>query len=179
MSVIRFSVFERKSGFVGVAFTEVGIIANTTPKKTKKEAMISLREMIRKGNSLEMLEVGKKEMLPSFVEDVVDFVDGLWRHEKPKSFPKVKIDWRFLTKKERKILETLLRHPRNVVITYGELAEQAGLTKHHARFVGNVMAKNPFPLLIPCHLVVRSSGVAGNYGYGTEKKKQLISTEME
>ncbi len=50
-------------------------------------------------------------------------------------------------------------------ITYGQLAQLAG-SKNAARAVGTAMRRNPFQLIVPCHRVIRSNGVSGNYAGG-------------
>ncbi len=61
-------------------------------------------------------------------------------------------------------------------ISYGSLSRLAGIQRG-ARFVGNVMAKNAFPILIPCHRVVRSNGSIGGFTGGTEWKLFLLNHE--
>lgn len=62
-------------------------------------------------------------------------------------------------------------------VSYGELAEMAGRPRA-ARFVGNVMARNPIPILIPCHRVIAAGGRIGGYGpSGTETKRYLLGLE--
>jgi methylated-DNA-[protein]-cysteine S-methyltransferase len=61
-------------------------------------------------------------------------------------------------------------------MTYGGLAASVGVAGG-ARAVGNVMAGNPFPLVIPCHRVVRSGGSLGGFGGGAEMKKGLLRLE--
>ena len=66
--------------------------------------------------------------------------------------------------------------PRGRVMTYGGLAASVGVAGG-ARAAGNVMAGNPFPLVIPCHRVVRSDGSLGGFGGGEEMKKALLTME--
>ena len=66
--------------------------------------------------------------------------------------------------------------PRGRVMTYGGLAAKLGLPGG-ARAVGNALASNPFPLVIPCHRVVRSDGDLGGFGGGTDMKKALLMLE--
>jgi methylated-DNA-[protein]-cysteine S-methyltransferase len=66
--------------------------------------------------------------------------------------------------------------PRGRVMTYGRLAAKLGLPGG-ARAVGNALAGNPFPLVIPCHRVVRSDGSLGGFGGGTDMKKALLMME--
>jgi O-6-methylguanine DNA methyltransferase len=63
----------------------------------------------------------------------------------------------------RRVYKMTMRIPKGKVTTYGMLAEHAG-TKKAPRAVGNAMARNPLPLVIPCHRVVRSTLQVGNYG---------------
>ena len=60
-------------------------------------------------------------------------------------------------------------------MTYGEVARKSGLT-NAARFVGNVMASNRFAPIVPCHRVVGSSGLGG-YGFGLDKKQEILKRE--
>ena len=45
------------------------------------------------------------------------------------------------------------------------------------RFVGTTLANNPFPILIPCHRVIRSDGSFGRFGGGSDLKRKLIELE--
>jgi methylated-DNA-[protein]-cysteine S-methyltransferase len=76
----------------------------------------------------------------------------------------------------RRVLLADGKIPRGRVMTYGGLAASVGVTGG-ARAVGNVMAGNPFPLVIPCHRVVRSGGSLGGFGGGAEMKKALLMME--
>jgi len=62
------------------------------------------------------------------------------------------------------------------VISYGELAMLAGIPRG-GRFVGNTMAKNRFPVIIPCHRVIKSDGTPGTYTSGPERKIFLLNHE--
>jgi methylated-DNA-[protein]-cysteine S-methyltransferase len=76
----------------------------------------------------------------------------------------------------RRVLLADGKIPWGRVMTYGGLAASVGVTGG-ARAVGNVMAGNPFPLVIPCHRVVRSGGWLGGFGGGAEMKKALLRLE--
>ncbi|HHY00403.1 MAG TPA: MGMT family protein [Methanothermobacter sp.] len=74
-----------------------------------------------------------------------------------------------------KVLQMVLKIPKGEVRTYKEVAES--LNSKAWRAVGNAMARNPFPLVIPCHRVVKSNLTLGNYGGGVEMKKKLLKNE--
>ncbi|MDD5724030.1 MAG: MGMT family protein [Syntrophales bacterium] len=76
---------------------------------------------------------------------------------------------------QRVFLETM-RIPCGSVTSYGELAE-AIHAPGAARAVGSALARNPFPLIIPCHRVVKSDGCSGQFGGGREMKKALLRLE--
>lgn len=78
---------------------------------------------------------------------------------------------------QRAVLLKTLEIPRGEVRTYAWIAKEIGHPKA-VRAVGTALANNPIPLLIPCHRVVRSDGVIGNYGAGgPENKRALLSME--
>ena len=66
--------------------------------------------------------------------------------------------------------------PSGYVTTYGELAKEINL-KNGQRAIGQIMKKNPFPVIIPCHRVVKSDGTIGGYAYGSERKKHMLTGE--
>ena len=82
------------------------------------------------------------------------------------------------TKFEIKVWNSISKIPRGEVRTYKELAIQINRPKS-ARAVANACGKNPFPVKIPCHRVIRSDGKLGGYSGkgGTKTKKKLLKNE--
>jgi methylated-DNA-[protein]-cysteine S-methyltransferase len=66
--------------------------------------------------------------------------------------------------------------PKGRVTTYGELAKAVGL-KNGQRVIGRIMNKNPFPVIVPCHRVILSSGKIGGYAWGENVKTKMLSKE--
>ncbi len=90
---------------------------------------------------------------------------------------RLRFDLRGLTPFSQAVLEKTLQIPRGQVRPYGWVAREIG---HPAavRAVGTALANNPIPYFIPCHRVVRSDGVIGNYGGGgPEAKRSILSLE--
>lgn len=77
---------------------------------------------------------------------------------------------------DRQVYKKLLKVPKGKVTTYGELAKAVGL-KNGQRAIGRIMNKNPFPVIIPCHRVVKSDGTIGGYFYGHQVKTKMLSDE--
>jgi methylated-DNA-[protein]-cysteine S-methyltransferase len=67
------------------------------------------------------------------------------------------------SKFQRAVYNMTMRIPKGKVTTYGKLAEHAG-PKRASRAVGNALARNPLPLVVPCHRVVLSTLEVGSYG---------------
>ena len=87
----------------------------------------------------------------------------------------VELDWTGVDATHRHVLETLREiAPFGTTVTYGELGRRAGVDD--PRDVGVLMARNPIPLVVPCHRVVASDGLGG-YGGGLELKQRLLELE--
>jgi methylated-DNA-[protein]-cysteine S-methyltransferase len=81
-----------------------------------------------------------------------------------------------LTSFEQAVLSKTLEIPPGEVRPYGWVARQIGRPRA-VRAVGSALGRNPVPVLIPCHRVVRSDGHVGNYGLGVPMKRALLSAE--
>jgi methylated-DNA-[protein]-cysteine S-methyltransferase len=66
--------------------------------------------------------------------------------------------------------------PRGRVSTYGLIARHLS-DRNAARAVGNALATNPFPLIVPCHRAVRSDGGLGGFQGGPAMKRALLERE--
>ena len=82
------------------------------------------------------------------------------------------------TKFQLKIWGILKKIPKGTVKTYSEVARAVGKPLA-VRAVANAIAKNPYPIQIPCHRVIRSNGLLGGYSGkgGVKKKKNLLRKE--
>lgn len=79
---------------------------------------------------------------------------------------------------QKKVLTTLRHVPYGETISYGELAEKIGTPKA-SRAVGQANAKNPIPIVIPCHRVIGSNGKLTGFGGGIAVKKALLDLEQK
>jgi methylated-DNA-[protein]-cysteine S-methyltransferase len=87
----------------------------------------------------------------------------------------VSLDWAGVDATHRHVLETLCEiAPYGATVTYGELGARAGVAD--PREVGVMMARNPLPLVVPCHRVVAADGLGG-YGGGLDLKRRLLELE--
>jgi methylated-DNA-[protein]-cysteine S-methyltransferase len=80
------------------------------------------------------------------------------------------------TRFEADVLSALAAVPYGSTVSYRELAALAGRPAAQ-RAAGSVMARNPLPVILPCHRVVRSDGTLGNYGDDPRWKARLLTLE--
>lgn len=79
---------------------------------------------------------------------------------------------------QKKVWKEISKIPKGKVRTYKELAKLIGKPKS-SRAVANACGKNPYPIKIPCHRVIRSDGSLGGYSGkgGIKTKKNLLKKE--
>jgi len=97
----------------------------------------------------------------------------------PARFPDLPLDWDSLPGFTRRVLERLFAWVgHGAVVTYGELARLAG-EAGKARAGGQAMARNPWPLVVPCHRVLGSTGGLTGYTnpHGLGLKALLLRLE--
>lgn len=76
----------------------------------------------------------------------------------------------------RQVVEQLQQIPYGETRSYGEVARAVG-SPGAVRAVGTACRRNPLPIAIPCHRVVRSDGALGQYAGGVEAKRVLLDIE--
>jgi len=89
---------------------------------------------------------------------------------------RMKFDLSSVSEFESAVLRKALEIPRGEVRPYAWIAREIGRPKA-VRAVGTALGKNPIPLLIPCHRVVRSDGRIGDYALGREAKRAMLEAE--
>jgi len=155
-----YAVFETVLGPVYVAWNRLGVSAAMRSKSAAEFQEWFEREVGRR-----LVRVDPPADLAGKISDQLS---GKRR---------LRFDLRGLTPFSQAVLEKTLQIPRGQVRPYGWVAREIG---HPAavRAVGTALANNPIPYFIPCHRVVRSDGVIGNYGGGgPEAKKNILSLE--
>jgi methylated-DNA-[protein]-cysteine S-methyltransferase len=88
----------------------------------------------------------------------------------------VALDWRLSLGFRREVLRATARIPYGRTASYREVAARAG-SPAAVRAAGTALARNPLPILVPCHRVVPSGGGLGGYRGGAETKARLLALE--
>ena len=104
-------------------------------------------------------------------ESIIDYFKG-----KPIHLPWGWLEMGDLTKLQQSVLKSTADIPYGALRSYRDIAEAVGRPRAY-RFVGSTLANNPFPILIPCHRVIRSDGSLGQFGGGSDLKRKLIELE--
>ena len=155
-----YAVFETVLGPVYVAWNPLGVsAAMRAPSATYFE------EWFRRDVGRRLVRVEPPADLAAKIEDQLA---GKRR---------MRFDLRSVGPFAQAVLHKTLEIPRGQVRPYGWIAREIGHPLA-VRAVGTALANNPIPYFIPCHRVVRSDGVIGNYGGGgPEAKKNILSLE--
>lgn len=88
----------------------------------------------------------------------------------------VTIDWGGVGSFQRRVLETARTIPFGRTLSYNEVARAIGSPKS-SRAVGQALARNPVPIVVPCHRVLASDGTLHGYAGGIERKRMLLQLE--
>ncbi|MHA1378164.1 MAG: MGMT family protein [Candidatus Helarchaeota archaeon] len=86
------------------------------------------------------------------------------------------LDFKKITTFQKKVLMITKKIPKGKVTTYGMIAKILG-NNYYSRAVGNALNKNPYPIEIPCHRVIKSNGDLGGYAKGSDIKEELLKKE--
>jgi O-6-methylguanine DNA methyltransferase len=153
-----YAMFETVLGPVYVAWSRLGVSAAMRSRSAEE-----FEAWFRKDVGRELVRV---EPPAGMAQKIADQLEGKRR---------LQFDLRQLTPFSQAVLRKTLQIRRGEVRPYGWIAREIG---HPAavRAVGTALANNPIPYFIPCHRVIRSDGVIGNYGGGGPQAKRDILT---
>jgi methylated-DNA-[protein]-cysteine S-methyltransferase len=163
---IKYTIFKTKWGCFGLAATDNGLLRTALPlAKREKVKLQLLRYFPSAQYDKALFKNVQKQITAYFDGDRINFGD----------IPVV-LDGLGLF--ARRVLTACRRIEFGRIVTYGRLAEMAG-KPGAARAVGGVMAKNPLPLIIPCHRVICANGSLGGFSAtgGIRTKAKLIELE--
>lgn len=146
-------------GSVRVGWTDAGVCRVILLSREEADRAVSFEGERASGDVLKTLE------------GLLDYLDG-----RPVTFEDVRLDYSGASAFRRKVWETVRRIPYGQIRTYGWIAKRMGKPRA-ARAVGTAMARNPFPIIVPCHRVVGADFRLGRFSAGIEWKRHLHAIE--
>jgi methylated-DNA-[protein]-cysteine S-methyltransferase len=162
----HYHVFETAMGFCAIAWSDRGIVRFQLPVKSAEAAD---RFMRRRASGAEL--GAPPEDVAVIVAAAKRYFDG-----EETDFSHVRLDLGDQDAFFSRIYDALRRVGWGRTTTYGALAKEVGAGREAARDVGEAMANNPAPLIIPCHRVLAAGGKIGGFsapGGATTKIRML------
>jgi methylated-DNA-[protein]-cysteine S-methyltransferase len=165
----NFSVFETAAGFCAIAWSDAGITRFMLPSSTAQATEHNLRRRVADA---------QPGTPPAHVTAAIDAAKRYFAGEKM-DFSGLQLDLGGQGEFFRKIYAALRRVGWGHTTTYGALAKEAGAGPEAARDVGQAMAKNPVPLIIPCHRVLAAGNKLGGFSApgGSSTKERMLELE--
>ena len=169
---IETAVFKTRLGWFGVMLQEGKLVRIVIGHDSAKAARAAL-ESDRSANVDASSAKSESSELAQLERELTQFAAGV-----PTDFSAVDLDLSHLTEFQQRVAEVVRSIPAGETLSYAQVAELAG-SPGAARAVGNVMANNRVPIVIPCHRVLGAAGRLGGFSApgGVEFKKMLLNLE--
>ena len=172
--------FETELGWMALALRGETLAGVVFGHASKRQAMVSLRQNLGRGVvAPALVDFLDDEELPESMIGVIERLRAYAAGEQV-DFSDVPVDDRHLTDFGRRIVRACRRIPRGKTRSYGQLAADCG-SPGAARAVGQAMAKNHYPLIVPCHRVLAAGGLLGGFSapQGLAMKRRLLEMEND
>lgn len=165
----QYRVFETASGFCAIAWNATGITRFQLPTHTAEATERNLRRR---------LPAATPGTPPPDVASVIAAAQRYFAGE-PVDFSDVRLDLDGQDEFFQRIYAALRRVGWGRTTTYGTLAKELGAGPEAARDVGEAMARNPVPLIIPCHRVLATGGKLGGFSAPGGSATKIRMLELE
>lgn len=168
MEKYQYDIFKTQWGWFGVLGGEQGLIRTCLPLACKETVQNSLLSDIHNAEF-------SKNAFSAIKKSIDEYYRGF-----PVDFSNLKVQFNGLTDFQQKVLAALRTIKYCNTLSYGELASLSGYPKA-TRATGTAMARNPLPLIIPCHRVIRADGSIGQFSAvgGEDAKKRMLDLEKK
>jgi methylated-DNA-[protein]-cysteine S-methyltransferase len=149
--MVKYTIFKTKWGYFGLAANNAGLIRTVLPCPDRKITQNHLLAGLHKPTF-------DKNLLKPLQEKIVAYFDGRTVKFNGDVPPVICNPGSFM----KKVLARCAKIPYSKTVSYSQLARLV-CKPLAARAVGNALAKNPVPLIIPCHRVIHADGSIGNF----------------
>lgn len=165
----NYLIFEVTGGFCGIAWNSAGITRLCLPSPSAAAATQTLMRRVPDG---------VPGIPPAEVAETVAAVERYFRGERV-DFSTVRLGVSGEGEFHKRIYQALRRVGWGQTTTYGALAKELGAGPEAARDVGEAMARNPIPLIVPCHRVLAAGGKLGGFSApgGASTKMRMLELE--
>jgi methylated-DNA-[protein]-cysteine S-methyltransferase len=160
-----YAVLPTSFGSVAIVAGQQGLTNVLLTKRKAKEAHSCLQRLFPDAQY-------DKRLLPSLQRQLRSYFAGKRVHFR------IKLDLSSLTPFQRKVLQACAKIKYGQTISYSQLARQIGKPQA-ARAVGGALARNPIPIIIPCHRIIAADGTMCGFSaeQGISLKKKLLKME--
>jgi methylated-DNA-[protein]-cysteine S-methyltransferase len=164
----NFVLFDTPLGVAGVAWGDQGILGIQLPEPEAARVRARLKRRFP----------GAAEAAPSVeIRAAMAAIERLLAGE-PKDLSGIQLDMRRVPEFAQRVYEIARTVKSGETLTYGQIAEQLG-DKLLARDVGQALARNPYPIVVPCHRILAAGGKLGGFSAagGVATKQRLLAIE--
>lgn len=171
MTTLSYLLFSTSPGWVGILGSQEGLRKLTLPQPSPEQAWHLLTECVLSWHDVIVAQTGNSCFadLPQRIRD--------YFNRKPVDFP-CKLDLSRASLFQKSVWQITQSIPYGQRRTYGWVADKLGMPKA-ARPVGQALAQNPLPIVIPCHRVVCNGGSPGGFSGGEDWKRALLKLEAK
>jgi methylated-DNA-[protein]-cysteine S-methyltransferase len=165
----RFSLFETAIGTGGIAWGDRGVTGVQIPEPEPARVRARLRRRFPDA---------PESAPPPEIRDAVERISAVLRGESGDDLSTIQLDLDRVPSFARRVYEVLRTVPPGETLTYGQIASRLGEPRM-AREVGQALARNPYPIVVPCHRVLAAAGQLGGFSAsgGVATKQRLLSIE--
>ena len=168
VTAMHYHLFDTEMGIAGIGWNDDGVITRfRLPDPDRASAKKQFKGNAKPGNPPPGIAAVIAQAKRYFVGERIDFTA-------------IDLDLASIDASRRANYESLRKVGFGETVTYGELAKRAGATAPQAaQDVGVAMARNPVPLIIPCHRVLAAGGKLGGFSAPgrTEAKERMLALE--
>ena len=167
--VIKYTIFKTKWGHFGLISIEKGLLRTHLPLPDAEK----VKRQLLKGLPAHQYD---RTLFNTLQKQIIAYFEGSYVNFDPN----IPIVLDGFSQFARRVLTACRKISFGQTVSYGQLAKKVR-NPNAARAVGGVMSKNPLPLIVPCHRVIRSDGRIGGFSAqgGTKLKKRLLQFERE
>ena len=167
-SCTTYSICKTNIGWCGIVRNKKGLRRILIAYLKRQQLINHIKEVFEKN-------LVKEPSTGEFIENLIRYCLG-----QNVFFGRFKMDWSSVTPFQSKVFKATMKRPYGTVTTYRNLSQMIGYN-NASRAVGNALSKNPFPLVVPCHRIIRSDGKIGGFSAvgGKSLKEKLLRMEWE